>query len=525
MTPRLIAGALLLLLSCAASAETGPLLAAEQCFADFLDARGAVETIDAGALREIDGKGRSYWQRLREQKRRELTSRLRALRLEGLPVQEVRAVQAMRATFEELAGASMTPNGKCRDARHAGNDLGALKASLYACFDEVGNHIRFEGKEITRGGALQRLQEIDEPARRRTLFLAMAPLWEAVNGDGGPDSPYRRLIEKAALQFDRNDAPAAAAARSLGVSRDELERWLLEVLDAWRALNPNADGLIEPWNFRYHYAQASRALNTFIPRNELETLNERFFRDLGADPRALGTLFDLEPRPGKAPIAYADAVRIGRSVADEWRPAIPRISANYDRGGLYTLNELVHETGHAVHIAAIRARPAFFWPDTLFMEAFADVPSWSVFDPAWQQTYLGRAVSRADSLREQYALVMLDVAWGLFELRMLRDPAADPNAVWTAITQRYLSIAPHPEWSWWAVRAQLVDAPGYMVNYAAGAVLTAQLRRRIRDSIGPFDAGNPRWFAWLSEQLLMHGADVESSVLLRRFLGRGVSAT
>ncbi|MGH8284589.1 MAG: hypothetical protein ACRETT_02350, partial [Steroidobacteraceae bacterium] len=63
MTPRLIAGALLLLMSCAASAETGPLLAAEQCFADFLDAHGAVETIDAGTLREIDGKGRSYWQR------------------------------------------------------------------------------------------------------------------------------------------------------------------------------------------------------------------------------------------------------------------------------------------------------------------------------------------------------------------------------------------------------------------------------------------------------------------------------
>jgi hypothetical protein len=42
---------------------------------------------------------------------------------------------------------------------------------------------------------------------------------------------------------------------------------------------------------------------------------------------------------------------------------------------------------------------------------------------------------------------------------------------WTRLTRDYLRIRPHPELSWWAMRGQLVDSPGYMMNYAAGAIL------------------------------------------------------
>ena len=49
-----------------------------------------------------------------------------------------------------------------------------------------------------------------------------------------------------------------------------------------------------------------------------------------------------------------------------------------------------------------------------------------------------------------------------------RSREADPNAVWTDITSRYLHVIPHPELAWWAVRVQLVDKPGYMVNYGLG---------------------------------------------------------
>jgi hypothetical protein len=173
---------------------------------------------------------------------------------------------------------------------------------------------------------------------------------------------------------------------------------------------------------------------------------------------------------------------------------------------------------------ALRTRPAFMdLGDPIFFEAFADVPSWSVYEPAWQQRYVGRSVGESESLRALYSEVMLDVAWALFDLRMLRDPDADPNVVWTDITRRYLHVKPHPELAWWAVRVQLVHKPGYMVNYGLGAVITADIRQRIAQELGPFATGDARWYGWISDQLLKTGEEHETVQLLRQFLGRPVS--
>jgi hypothetical protein len=86
---------------------------------------------------------------------------------------------------------------------------------------------------------------------------------------------------------------------------------------------------------------------------------------------------------------------------------------------------------------------------------------------------------------------VLDMVWALFELRMHRDPAADPSQVWAELCERYLRIRPHPELAWWAVRGQLVGAPGYMLNYALGAIVTADLRARVKALHGPFAEGDP----------------------------------
>lgn len=498
---------------------------AERIFADYLDAYGAVETIDSGFVAQVEGRNRDSWQRRRDEAIAQLQPRLKALGAAKLSPAEARVVRRMSHTFAELAdpGSSMAPGRKCSDAHLAHTDVDVLQAILYACFDEVGNHLAFEGKQITRGGALGALQEIEQPERRKALFMAMAPLWEAVNASNAPSSPYRRMIAMAARAYRTAPSPHAEAAEALGTDVARLEEWLIDLLEAWQIANAGA-APIQPWDYRHSHANASRALNKAMPLDTAVALNQQFFAALGADPAKMDVIFDIRPRPGKAPIAYADAVRIGRVIDGKWRPAQSRISANYDDGGLYMLNELTHETGHAVHYMAVRARPAYFWADTLFIEAFADVPSWSVFEPVWQEKYLGRTVARADNLRELYSLVMLDVAWGLFEIRMLRDPATDPNALWSEITSRYLGVAPHPELSWWAVRAQLASNPGYMINYSIGAIITADVRKRTREVIGAFDAGNARWYDWLSENLLRFGGELDTSDLLVRFLGRPLSS-
>ncbi|MCI0372701.1 MAG: hypothetical protein L0214_15315, partial [candidate division NC10 bacterium] len=117
----------------------------------------------------------------------------------------------------------------------------------------------------------------------------------------------------------------------------------------------------------------------------------------------------------------------------------------------------------------------------------------------------------------------MDVAWALFELRMQRDPAADPNAVWTALTGDFLRIRPHPEWSWWAMRGQLVDSPGYMMNYAAGAILIAAIRARTRELHGPFLEGDPGWYGWVAPRLFRFGLARPTRQVIEEFLGEAVS--
>jgi len=103
---------------------------------------------------------------------------------------------------------------------------------------------------------------------------------------------------------------------------------------------------------------------------------------------------------------------------------------------------------------------------------------------------------------------------------MHADPQLRPNDVWTELTSRYLGIAPHPEWSWWAMRGQLVQEPGYMVNYAIGPILAADLRAAIRAACGDWVAGDPGWYPWVSERIYRFGLERPSGQVLRGVLGR-----
>ncbi len=166
------------------------------------------------------------------------------------------------------------------------------------------------------------------------------------------------------------------------------------------------------------------------------------------------------PRAGRPPIPVA--FTIGMGVRDGLqRP--PWVFATYEAGGLGNLVELLHESGHAIHGAGIRTRPAFLeWTaaDTAFLEGTADILGWDATEPDWQRHWLGEAATAREALLDRYGAVMLDVAWALFELELHRDPRRRPNDVWTAITSDGLGIEPHPEWSWWAMRGQLIESPG-----------------------------------------------------------------
>jgi hypothetical protein len=500
------------------------LASVEYLYAEVSDANTILATIDSGLLSSYRGKDRTAWMQFYSENRARLATELESLPTSGLSGRDIAGIAAMRKQMkgfirvEQLSSAK----AKCSDAARHDIAYAELKSALVACFVEIGNNLSFEGGKINRVSALDLLHETGDPGRRKAVFLAFVPLWHAVNGNNEPDSPYRRMIAAAAADGAKGESEIAAAARDVGIDPRQLESWLVRILEAWR--DSIGTTLVEPWDFRFHASAADRLLDTYIPRESLQPINQRYYRDLGADLEQMGTLYDLEPRADKAALAYTEFVTHGRRVNGAWRPTVARVSAPYERGGLFVLNELVHESGHVVNITAIRNRPAFVdWPSDLFAEAFADVPAWSTYEPIWQRRYLGHEAPEQLSLRALYSVVMLDVAWSLFEVRMLRAPKTDPNALWTEITSRYLHVVPHPEFSWWAVRVQLADLPGYMVNYGLGAILTAEMREHIAKELGDFDAGDPRWYGWLSERLLRYGSERDTRSLMESFLGHSVS--
>ena len=519
----------------APAAPAAALARAESAYADLRALRDRIEiTTAAGRTASPEGVPLAVLARRHDELRAALALRLAPIDSVGLAADDRRALAVMRGTLASDLGpvaaspapaagadavAPKAPDCAYDPRRLATMPSGAdsLRRRVYACYGWAQQHVMLDGNRLDRLTVLGTLARTDDPELRRRLFQALDPVWRSVNGDDGPQSPYRLLVGLDAR--GGGEPPAAARARALGLAPDSLERWLVRVLEAWRASAP--DSLIEPWDWYYAAGRASRVLSPRIPRDRLDSLNAQVFRSLGADPARLRVHYDLAPREGKTPVAYTTFGARARRVGGAWTPAEPWVFATYATGGLDNLNELLHETGHAVHIAAVRTRPAFLdWPDSdPFSEALGDFVALDVYEPAWQWRWLGDSVPLADGLRARYAGIVLDVAWALFETRLERDPAADPNRVWTAITRDYLRIRPHPELSWWAMRGQLVDSPGYMMNYAAGAILIAAIRARTRELHGPFVTGDSTWYAWVAPRLYRFGLERSSRRVITEFLG------
>ena len=102
---------------------------------------------------------------------------------------------------------------------------------------------------------------------------------------------------------------------------------------------------------------------------------------------------------------------------------------------------------------------------------------------------------------------------------MLRDPTTDPNQEWSRLTHQYLRVRPHSEVSWWAMRGQLVDSPGYMMNYAVGAMIIAAIRAPTVEVHRPFAGGDSTWYAWASRELFRFGLERATRQVIEEFLG------
>jgi hypothetical protein len=492
-----------------------------------------------GASADTDGASLGVMRQRYASIRAPLATALASIDSASLSPEDQHALGAMRAALASGLRSDADATDAANDSASAGpacdydparvaqgdSAYERLRARMYACYTRAVQSVRFEGKTLDRLTALGMLARMDDRDERHRLFLAIDTIWRSVNGDDGVHSPYRQFVKLSAHRWRRNGSPVDEEARVLRIDPGAMEQWLVSVLEEWRVSTPPT--MIEPWDWHYQAGAASRALSDRIPLDDLGVLNARYFRDLGADLAALHVHYDLTPRVGKTPVAFTDFGGRPQLVHGVWQPGEPWVFATYRVGGLDNLNELLHESGHAVHIAAIHQRPAFLdWPDNdALTEGLGDVAALEVYEPRWQMHYLGDSVPTSLGLRGRYGGIVLDIAWSLFEVRMHRDPGADPNTVWSDITSHYLHITPHPELSWWAMRGQLIDEPGYMANYAIGSIIIADIRSRVRQLHGDFTTGDPTWYAFMTDHIYRFGLSRTSADVITSFLGRPISTT
>jgi hypothetical protein len=499
----------------------------ERLYADARDLYFQVYVTEAMAAGQSD-RGVSLEQlRLASEALRERANeRLADLDTSRYDREDRRAIALMRDNLADDVTSPAPDGSPCQYDQQALASRGheVLAAAIYECYGLRASRVITSRDTVDRLTILARLAETPSPDVRRTLFLSLRPVWESVNADNAPGSPWRTLIRLSAARWQEEGSAADRAAAALGLDPAHTESTLVSLLSAWRRRMPST--LLEPWDWYHEIGTASRRLASRVPLASLPEVTERYFASFGASPRALDVRYDLAPRPGKSPVAFTQFGGLSRRTANGPWGASPRVVATYRSGGFGNLVELLHETGHAIHIAAIETRPAFAdWPDgDAFTEGLADVPALEAYEPAWQQQYLGDSASTMASMREKYGAVMLDVTWALFELRMHADPTRDPNALWSDLTSQYLGIVPHPEWSWWAMRGQLIDSPGYMLNYALGAMVAADVRARIREQRGGFTSPNPGLYDRLARGLYRFGREKSSREVLEDFLGRPLSA-
>ena len=74
------------------------------------------------------------------------------------------------------------------------------------------------------------------------------------------------------------------------------------------------------------------------------------------------------------------------------------------------------------------------------------------------------------------------------------------------------------------MRGQLVESPGYMMNYALGAFIVADLRETLATRSGPITTGRTGWYRDGSDRIYRFGRARSSGRVIHDVLGRGVSS-
>jgi hypothetical protein len=249
-------------------------------------------------------------------------------------------------------------------------------------------------------------------------------------------------------------------------------------------------------------------------REELLPAVSRWLSDVGLHPNAEGRiLLDTEDRPTKNPRAFVVDLRVPDDIRLVVRPG----------GGLDDYYSLLHEYGHAQHLAGVlRNLPVEDrrLGDTSVTEAYASLFDHFLLDEAWHRRYLRLPQSTAREAARMAAfnnlfLLRRYAAKLPYELELYQRGPSEARADEYAERQsQALAVAVHRGFYLYDVDPQL-----YAVRYLRAWALEARLHSVLQTRFDQDFWRNPAAGHWLRE--LFSGGQRDDASALAERLGGG----
>lgn len=309
--------------------------------------------------------------------------------------------------------------------------------------------------------------------------------------------------------------------------RRECEQFLRDTQSAWDETFPEfvRRGLnIEPGEARRSDAMAllrAREFDAFFPAGNMETQVHRHVSDMAIDPTAHGRIhLDTGERDGKRSRAFCAPVRVPEEVYLVLRP----------HGGQTDWSTFLHELGHALHFAYMRADHPFEYRwlgDNSITESYAMLFDHRLQDAGWLKRYTDLGAARVQPFLRSA---------GFEELHFLRRYCAKliyethlyGGAIpWSSLPDLYVQLLTDATTFQYNPADAFVDVDPryYAARYLRAWQLQALLNETLTERYNEDWWRNPRVGPWMVEQLFAEGQRETADEQALRVAGRPLSFT
>jgi hypothetical protein len=384
---------------------------------------------------------------------------------------------------------------------------------------------RFRGHRVSRSVVWRASREDPRPEVRKEAYYAFEPLHRRL------EKPLRRLVSlRNELARDQGYASFAhmrlgfegfTPARLAELARDGARPAAASIRALRDAADPTAAGAgWFPWDLDHLRERAVPLPRAAFRKSEMVATVLRSLRAWG-----------LPAHRGRFRVVFHDLPTGGLTLAPD-PPSDVRVLV-HPGGGWLAYMVLLHEFGHAIHSASIRApRHLLRWHENIpgfggFHEGIGEMFGSIASRAEWLETRPGMSRSVADAFAQasrrtdQLTFAWL-VRWILVELSLYRDPARDPIGAVASVEQRLFGFDPYRPASF--VDPFYIEAPVYAANYLLATLFQHHLASALEaEAPGPFWP-NRRVGPWLQRVWFAPGSTFDWAPRLREVTGRPLDA-